>query len=668
MNFLSLLEKKNDKLYLDVNILNGFSINEFEYFTDDIFETILSDIKFKNKLFDVYIGDKFIKDFTFAEFYLQCIFWKANIVFKIPITEIDFRIVPNMVSDDIHNVIEDLLKHFKVHFNKNKIDLENLSDIASWIIEKIMKFSNIFSWISPDSISIYDIIQFAKRNSTFRKLINTRIDENMNIKDVEHLLDKYGAELVQVIKEDKKNCLYQYVATGTVNKAQLRQMFVVVGYRMDIDKVILPYPIKGNFLNGLQDVVEQYAEAVTARNALIDKEKYVSDSGYEARKIDLNNFDTDIDHSVEDCGTKHYLTVKVDSEYELDMLDNKYQILDDGSLYAIDSKRDLHLIGKEIKIRSHIFCALPKNVCRTCYGANSDIMKGTRIGGFPSLKVQNKISNKTISSKHYLETNAASITSKALLRFFEIESETCYLKTDLDYSRIKLVVDKLYFENLMEQIRSSDSDDEFDMIALEGAYIVESTFDKTTNDYVDTIYSLDDLQNMSLYLTSEIFEEKACIKTNPSSEVVEILLGKLDVDVPILEISIISEGITFYLNKFVRTIDSKEINNYSHPNELMKEIIFILKEIKLSSKIQHLETLIYNLIKDGEDLSRRPDFKKKNVNIAFLPVKNAIMYKDPYTSLSFERYQNQLKYVSFFKRKGTGAFDTFFRTKPIYKL
>ena len=97
--------------------------------------------------------------------------------------------------------------------------------------------------------------------------------------------------------------------------------------------------------------------------------------------------------------------------------------------------------------------------------------------------------------------------------------------------------------------------------------------------------------------------------------------------------------------------------------EIIKEFIKIIKEVKISTSIVYLETIMFNIIKDANNLNLRPDFTKSKVDFKFLPIKKAIMLKDVYTSFSFERYNNQLKNMSFFERGDMGStFMPFFKT------
>lgn len=671
ISFFDLLEidQEKGKVTLEISKLNNIGLDRYQYLIENLFEIILNNFIIKNKPILLFLNQKFVREYTIAEIYILFLFLKNNVEFNIPININDLITHPNMTSKDVHKVIEILLQRHKAYFVKHNIDLEKLADIASDIVESITKLSIIYSWLSPTSISLYDLIQFAKRNPYFNKLINMKLNDSMSIKEIEDTIPLLEQELLNCIKNDKKNCLYQYVSTGSVKIGQLRQMLTPVGPRMDIDKTILPYPIKGNFLNGLEDVVEAYSEAVVARSALIDKDKHIRDAGYESRKLDLNNINTFIHPTIKDCGTKHYLDYFVETESHLKMIRYKYQVLKDGSLKEIDINNK-KLIGEHIKLRSHAFCALtdhPGYVCQTCYGSNSNSLFGTRVGAFPSVCIQNPGSNLTISSKHHQETNAAVIKSKTIEKFFNLSQDKCYLKTEIDYSKIKLVIDKLFYENMMENINNSDEDDEYDLLPINQSrcYIEETVHNKNTGELDTNQYYFDDLDNIFLYLSSEILEEKGAIKVTPTSETVEIYFGKIDLSIPIIDIRIISEGIVYQVKRLINIIDSQLTDElYAlDPNRFVKDICDIMKELEIPILSQYVETMLYNQIKSDTNLSIRPDFRQDEVSFRILSIKNSIMHKDVYTSLSFEKYNNQLKKIGFYNRNlEAGAFQPFFKT------
>ena len=87
---------------------------------------------------------------------------------------------------------------------------------------------------------------------------------------------------------------------------------------------------------------------------------------------------------VSDCGSKHLIGYDVLDKNVLKKLSGKYYKLDKDDdkedLKIINFKRDKHLIGKKVYVRSAATCALKNHVCAKCIGetavTNQDIANG----------------------------------------------------------------------------------------------------------------------------------------------------------------------------------------------------------------------------------------------------------------------------------------------------
>ena len=87
---------------------------------------------------------------------------------------------------------------------------------------------------------------------------------------------------------------------------------------------------------------------------------------------------------VSDCGSKHLICYDVTDKNVLKKLSGKYYKLnkddDREDLKVIDFKKDKHLIGKKVYVRSAATCALKNHVCSKCIGetavTNQDIANG----------------------------------------------------------------------------------------------------------------------------------------------------------------------------------------------------------------------------------------------------------------------------------------------------
>ena len=121
------------------------------------------------------------------------------------------------------------------------------------------------------------------------------------------------------------------------------------------------------------------------------------------------------DNNFVDCGTKHYIEVKLDTVKKLNMYDgrNYYKIVngqaDYEHLQTLHSS-DLFMIGQTIALRSPVTCAgnatKTGHICATCYGRTlSEINKNVHTGLVAVLMITRVLTQRLLSAKHLLATN-----------------------------------------------------------------------------------------------------------------------------------------------------------------------------------------------------------------------------------------------------------------------
>jgi hypothetical protein len=145
-----------------------------------------------------------------CDFIVHLILWRANVVFKDPITENDIYRIQSSQPDSVH--INTILNNITERL------IEREGEITDTICECICNIKNAFSdflhgyaAICCNTISIYNIIQFKNRNKEFNKLLNTELDETKSIKELELQVKACEQRLIKVIKEDKYNCFNPYL-------------------------------------------------------------------------------------------------------------------------------------------------------------------------------------------------------------------------------------------------------------------------------------------------------------------------------------------------------------------------------------------------------------------------------------------------------------------------
>ncbi|MBR1818306.1 MAG: hypothetical protein IJ772_05585 [Bacilli bacterium] len=681
-----LIEEKNKRpvIYeIDVDSFTDKRIKKGEKFSigqktfvkvyDAIWNYIFIDYKRKDNFIKViFRSSKNVneKKFTYmmvSEFLMHMIFWRIHAQYapllkkKVYITEdffydlsiFDAKLLKNILENDVNNFIEEA--------QERPDGINEISYFCSLMIDDFMELVSSYSAIASNTISLYEIHQLEKRSKVFASCINTQLDESKPVSEIEEQL-KIGKQMViKSILDDGKSALAMYIKARRMSEDQFAQMFYAVGPRTDVDKTILPKIMKGNFLKGYSSPSDAYIDAIAGRDAQILKHITVRDSGYLSRKINLSNLNTRINYNIQDCGTTHYLDYYVADDDFLRSIDLKYMLDDKGKLRLVHYKTDKALIGKTIKLRSHIFCACKKNeVCMTCFGGKAKRLVGTNIGGLPSIKLANPISNRLMKAKHFTTTSSMDVSNDLISKWFNVETGKMYFKNDVVNPKNKrdiyVVVPRDYVEDVIEGAADLDDDTIDATIPLE-SFVVQYGPNPEDRDTIEC-------EGMFLVLTDEVLEHNRSFILEYDSDEALIPVAKIADDIPIFSMIVITEAVSLYLKKIKRIIDSSYTREFTDPSKLLKNILEILLNMGISgTSVINIETLIYQLIRIPDKLYDRPDFSKEKVYFVIIPLSSSIQKSDIYTAFSFEKFKQQVTDIDTFKKSGNGIFDPLFKVK-----
>ena len=599
---------------------------------------------------------------TISEFVFHLIFWRTHVQYssilkrKVEITQ-DFMYDLSVFDSDLMtDILEDTIKEFLSNAEEREDGIDELSYYTSLIVDDFMELMSGYCVIASNTISIYDIHQLEKRNKVFAESIHTKLDESKPIIEIQNILEAGKRRVFEAIVKDGKNNLTSYIKGKRMSSDQLAQMFFAVGPRSDVDKTILPKIMRGNFLKGYETPSDVYIDAVTGRDAQILKHITVRDSGYLSRKINISNLNTRINYNIKDCGTKHTLEYTVSSKSHLKSIDFKYMVNEDGSLHLIDCTKDEHLIGKTIQLRSHIFCSCKEHeVCMTCFGGKAKRLKGTNIGGLPSVKFANSISKRLMRAKHFTTTSALEVKNEFILKWFIIENNKLYFNPEIKNKDVYIVINRDYVEDIIDGSTSIDDDTVDNNSPLDGFCIQYGNDEE--RDYIES-------EGLFLILTDALLEENKKFIMSYDSDEVLIPMSKISKDIPIFDMVIVTEAVSLYLKQIKRLIDSSKTKGYVNPSGLVQDVTDILINMGITStSIINLETLIYQLIKSEDKLYERSDFNDTNARYNVLPLSASIAKANIYTAFGFEKFKLQITDIDSYKKSGYGIFDPLFRTK-----
>ena len=628
--------------------LNYFSTYEgaMAYFFDNPYERKYNSVLIKYDKSEIVM--------TIPQLLLHLIFWRANVIFQIKITDDHiYRDLSNPSSKTFSNIIE---KITQMLVESEEAVTPQICECIASIKENLSVLAQNYSSIQCNTISLYDIIQFKNRNKDFNRLINTKLNKDKTIKETEMIMSECQKQLMDTINTDKMNCLYPYSKSGRVKSAQLTQLLCCVGTRPDIDKTILPWPVERGYIHGLQNAAEYFSETITARDAMMTKNDSLPRSGLLSREITRLTSNIYINYNIEDCGNDYYLNYLVENEDYLRMVKGKFYFDEDSGKEKEITMRDKHLIGKVIKLRTLITCRCKDGVCKKCVGTVNIRLRGTRLGTLPSIKSINPLSQKALSAKHFLGTKSIAITNEALDKYCYSDGMDFFIKSEfINKKQLYIVVNSDDIEDLIYSSVDIEDDSIDTTVPLEYVAIRDNGVDHVIEN-----------EGMRISLSDAIIQNKNIFIEDKDSDYVLIPISKIDCDQPVFSAILDTEEISKYLNSLLSTIDRLSISKYETFDQLMDDMNHIIYTSGFVNNIIHSECIIRSMIRDAYDDRNLPDFSNHDVKYKLLKVSSAIEKKDMYTALSYQGLRRLFKTLSIRQRYGTSLYDPFFRIGDLY--
>ena len=665
------------------------SKHDYDVFCEYIINFVMDDYSRVNNRVLIYDENDKVIEITLFQFLINLYLLEFNFMYKVPITRnwlinIDKRFLQNYTKY-IENYTQE--KIYPI-IKKRKLNSER---VFSWFLsnltERLTKLTELFTPISAPTLNLFEISAFCDRDARFRNLLDTNIDDTKTFATIERELVEDGQRLKNIILEDGKSCLLPFIESGCVNDQQLQQMFVAVGPRMSSSNIVMNHIMKRSYLNGLQNVGDLIAESEIAAKGLIYKKKFVSVTGYMSREINLASMNLSIDYDMPDCGTEHYVNYDVKDKKYLDLVVSKNMILPNGKLVEI-KPTDTHLIGQTIKIRSIVCCAHydRHKVCKACYGNPKEFKSAYNIGGAPSTEIINPLSNLVMSVKHHTGTKTKEFDNEELLKLFTCEESKLILKHLKEADKITILFNKEYVEDIIERLENDvdnyDSDDgssdygqdddasgsnSVASSMLTDITIVTKKYDEFTNEETETSYDVV-LDGLFLTLSSEMMNLKNIkkIELPLDSELAILHLEDIKPGTPVFDIKFITAETSRYIKELKNIIERSKPTWYTNLDDPINDFADLIFRSGLKNKeLVYIEPFIHALTRDPYNIMKRPDFRKKNVELCVVNLRTAIMKGDLYSSLIYQELTKVFKDKdSFYKDEsiGDGLHDSSFAT------
>jgi hypothetical protein len=472
-------------------------------------------------------------------------------------------------------------------------------------------------------------------------------------------MDRTG-EAKDIFVNDLSCSIRPFMMAGdNVNMGQMSQCIVSIGPRSDIYGNISPVIVNTNFVRGLRNVSDYYLESYSCRKALIANVYAMSDAGYTSRQMDLLGIDAVL-VDIDDCGTDSTLEIAVEDEKVLKMLRYKYYVAatkrsGEKVFKEIRPESDKHLIGKTIHVRSHIYCGLPEGqYCKKCYGELSYFNLGYNTNLLAMHTISEPTGQMVLSTKHLNKTRTKDIVwTDQMKKYFRCETDAVYINDDYCVPGTEIAIYTEDIEDFLAMFEQTASDDESETGTMLLDFITR--FELTV--HKETI--LFEFSDVELYLDSE-FLDKLLHSSKNEDDKIYVSLANYSSDQPIFTLNIENIEISQYLKLIMKLIGIKSKTSYTTIEELVQQLTRIICELDLQLNFSHIESLVYNMIRDPNMPIHRP--QSRDTPYVILPASTAILQSRCLsTSLAFERIGDQLRNPMTYMKTDVGVLDVFFR-------
>ena len=292
-----------------------------------------------------------------------------------------------------------------------------------------------------------------------------------------------------------------------------------------------------------------------------------------------------------------------------------YRFTPNGVEHRLDCTKDQVLIGQTLLFRSPMTCASAARghgVCYRCYGDLAYANRNINIGQIAAELLSSIYTQTLLSAKHLLESAIIKMEwVPEFFDFFAVEFDQIILKDNMDYSKMKIILDDIIDDD-------SDEDDE------DGAEMSESTYVysfivKTGN---GSEYTIRTNNSDPIYLHNDLVE----LMNNEDCDedgVYEIEMEKLR-DMSIFIIDIQNDELSKVMKQVKNLIDNKTTIKSHNRNSILETFI----DTNLSGHIKinavHFEILLMNQIRSANDILELPDWSNPDEPYQIIALGNAL--------------------------------------------
>lgn len=620
----------------------------------------------------VVFADEKTLELSIFDYFASLIMWYMLVASNSPIEARHVFFATEITQNTIKNYIDTFL----IDENRKKISNVILNNIIDDTLDKLHDIDK-FSMYLSNTLCLEDTIELMKKCPEFRDCLNIDIS-GVPLEDVKSVGMKAANRSIEIIKDSKKYLGYDHCladafrAQQGINTKQYKEFQINIGTKPDGRGGVWPTAINKSFINGgVTDPMDYFIESSTGRTAQIIKLKNVGTSGQFARNLGLNNMDSKLfDNPNYDCRSNNFIKFEIKSKKALMMLHNRYYRMNpNGMDHLLNFKKDIHLLGKTIYLRSPATCASAANgngVCYKCYGDlaytlfDKEQNFGINIGRIASEILSSALTQKLLSAKHLLETAITKVTwCDEFNDYFEIIDNIIKIAPELDYKDYRLQIDPDSIE--LENDEDSDLLDDEDNSAGYNEYV--TSFDVVKVSTGEEFHITND-KSEQLFITNEL-NGVIRKKGEPIDGKISISFNELK-ESYLFVMQIENNELTKTLNKLLSILNKKPTTqSYPSISDLYQDLVDTTIEGGLDIAATHLEVILMNQLRDPVDIFEKPHWWETNPPYTIITLNEALTNNPSVViSLSYQKIKKMFYNPLTYKKHGASFMDLFFMERP----
>lgn len=583
---------------------------------------------------------------------------------------------PELKRKNIKNFIDEYvltkdnkIKYGNIYLNNNICDgLWHYSDIEQ------------FSYYLANTINNEDDIDLMRAVPEYNNLMHVSL-LGVPFDQVKDAGMEATNKAIEIIKNSRQYIGYDhglansFKASEAINPRQFKEARLNIGTKPNGSGGIYPWQIDRSFTTGgVNTPTDYFIESSTARAAQIMSKTNVGDSGDFARLLGLNNMDTilNLDNNYE-CMSQHFMQYTVKTEKHLNMIKNRYYRLNPrGIQYLVDPKKDRHLIGQTIYLRSPMTCASKTSgtgICKCCYGDLYYTNLNINVGKIAAEILSSILTQILLSAKHLLEARIVAIKWLPQFQdFFNVDINAIKLAEldDLDLKKYFMVIDpeEVYLVNEEEDTISYDDDgneieDVDENAGVYNEYITRFYIQTPSGEMIECGTQ----DNESMYISNEL---NAQIRSKASAVdgKVSIPLSALTDNI-LFYIKISNDEISKTMNDIINIINKSSVTENMTKDEALQNLIDLVIDGGLDIDAVHLEVILANQIVDPDTLLIRPNWNNPYAQYKLFTLDHALVNNPSIVvSLLYKDLHKVLYNPLSYSKHAPSFFDLFFCEQP----